>query len=54
MKTVTIRVETLDEVKRRAKRAFAGERQGSFITFLSVERMWDTPSPRTVCRSCAP
>jgi len=42
MTTVTIGVSSLDETMDRARRAFRGEQQGSFITFASPELMWKT------------
>src|SRR5690242_10244433 len=38
MRTVTIGIATMDDVKRSALAAFAGEKQGEFITFPSRDR----------------
>ncbi len=43
---VTVGVSSLDEVKDRLAAAFRGEPQGSRISFLSVEQMWKTLSPK--------
>src|SRR4051812_50194103 len=40
MKTVTLRVATLNEVKRRARDAFKGRRQGARISFASPELLF--------------
>jgi predicted transcriptional regulator len=40
MTMVTLGVATIDDVKRRAKDAFAGKKQGSFISFASVELLF--------------
>jgi predicted transcriptional regulator len=40
MKTVTLQVAALDEVKRRAHEAFQGKRQGSRITFATPELLF--------------
>jgi hypothetical protein len=37
MKTVTLQVAALDEVKRRAEEAFCGVKHGARITFASPE-----------------
>ncbi|HYZ22041.1 MAG TPA: transcriptional regulator [Rhodopila sp.] len=42
MGTVTIGIATMDEVKRSTLAAFKGERQGGFITFLSVANLMET------------
>jgi predicted transcriptional regulator len=43
---VTVGVSSLDKVKDRLAAAFRGEPQGSRISFLSVEQMWKTLSPK--------
>jgi len=40
MKTVTLEVATLKEVKRRAKAAFAGKKQGARISFATPELLF--------------
>jgi predicted transcriptional regulator len=40
MKTVTLQVATLNEVKRRARDAFKGRRQGARISFASPELLF--------------
>lgn len=42
MSTVTLSVASLDDVKRRALAAFAGEAQGAHISFGSAELLWTT------------
>lgn len=43
---VTVGVSSLDEAKDRLAAAFRGEPQGNRISFLSVEQMWKTLSPK--------
>ena len=43
---VTVSVASLDDVKSRLAAAFRGEPQGNHISFLSVEQMWRTLSPK--------
>jgi len=43
---VTVGVSSLDDVKDRLSAAFQGEPQGNRISFLSVEQMWKTLSPK--------
>jgi predicted transcriptional regulator len=43
---VTVSVSSLDDVKGRLAAAFRGEAQGNRISFLSVEQMWKTLSPK--------
>jgi predicted transcriptional regulator len=43
---VTVGVSSLDEAKDRLAAAFQGELQGNRISFLSVEQMWKTLSPK--------
>ncbi len=40
MKTVTLQVVELEDVKRRASAAFRGKRQGSRISFASPELLF--------------
>jgi predicted transcriptional regulator len=40
MKTVTLQVATLDEVKQRLRNAFKGKRQGSYISFATPELLF--------------
>jgi hypothetical protein len=40
MKTVTLEVATLKEVKRRAQAAFAGKKQGARISFATPELLF--------------
>jgi hypothetical protein len=40
MKTVTLQVATLNEVKRRAQDAFKGKKQGSRISFATPELLF--------------
>jgi predicted transcriptional regulator len=40
MKVVTLQVASLDEVKRRAREAFHGRKQGARITFASPELLF--------------
>jgi len=40
MKTVTVQVAKLDDVKRRARDAFKGEKQGSYISFATPELLF--------------
>ncbi|ATU92898.1 transcriptional regulator [Phyllobacterium zundukense] len=46
MNTVTVGVSSLDEAKQRLAGAFRGEKQGTFLTFASVELLWQTITPR--------
>jgi predicted transcriptional regulator len=43
---VTIGVTSWEEVKDSLRRAFQGEKQGSHISFLTVEQMWQTLTPK--------
>ena len=43
---VTVGLSSLDEAKARLANAFRGEPQGNRISFLSVEQMWKTLSPK--------
>lgn len=40
MKTVTLQVATLEEVKQRSRAAFAGKKQGSRISFATPELLF--------------
>lgn len=40
MKTVTLQVAKLDEVKRRVRDAFKGKKQGSYISFATPELLF--------------
>ena len=40
MNTVTLQVSTLDEVKRRAREAFRGKKQGAYISFATPELLF--------------
>ena len=40
MNVVTLSVSSIEDTKRRMAAAFRGERQGSYITFASVELLW--------------
>jgi predicted transcriptional regulator len=40
MKTVTLQVAKLDDVKRRARDAFKGKKQGSFVSFATPELLF--------------
>jgi predicted transcriptional regulator len=40
MKTVTLQVSTLEEIKRRARDAFKGTKQGSHISFATPELLF--------------
>jgi predicted transcriptional regulator len=42
MKTVTLRVSSLEETRRQTAASFRGEYQGEFISFTSVELLWKT------------
>ena len=43
---VTLSIATQDEISRRMLRAIDGKRQGSHITFQSVEVLWKVISPK--------
>jgi predicted transcriptional regulator len=43
---VTMGVSSLDDTKRRVAAAFQGIPQGNHISFLSIEQMWKTLSPK--------
>jgi predicted transcriptional regulator len=46
MKTVTIGVASPSQAKRRAASAFAGKRQGEFISFASADLLWKVLTPK--------
>ena len=43
---VTVGISSSEDVKERLSAAFRGEPQGNHISFLSVEQMWKTLSPK--------
>jgi len=43
---VTLSVASRDEISGRMRRAFAGERQGAFISFASVDLLWKVITPK--------
>lgn len=46
MAAVTIGVADLGETKSRMRRAFAGQEQGAFISFDSIELLWKVIAPK--------
>lgn len=46
MTTVTIGVSDLSQAQQRMAAAFRGEPQGSFLSFSSIELLWQTMTPR--------
>lgn len=44
-KAVTITIESKESFKQRARAAFAGEKQGSRISFASVDLLWKVLAP---------
>lgn len=46
MTTVTIGIASLDDAMTRNERAFAGEFQGAFISFPTVQLLWKVITPR--------
>jgi predicted transcriptional regulator len=46
MKTVTFAVSSTDDVKRRARAAFRGSRQGSRVSFASPELLFTLMTPK--------
>ena len=46
MDTLTIGVSSTDDAKARAARAFAGEPQGAFVSFPTVELLWKVITPK--------
>lgn len=46
MNVVTIGVSSIEEANERFKAAFQGERQGNFISFVSLDLMWKVLSPK--------
>jgi predicted transcriptional regulator len=44
--TVTLLVASQDEVSARMRRALAGEEQGAFISFASVDLLWKVITPK--------
>jgi predicted transcriptional regulator len=45
MSVVTIRVASLEESMRQLKRAFEGEYQGEFISFVTMDLLWQILTP---------
>ena len=43
---VTIGVSSVEEADKRFEAAFQGKKQGSFISFVSLELMWKVLSPK--------
>jgi len=43
---VTIGISSAEDSKERAARAFAGERQGAFVSFPTVELLWKVITPK--------
>lgn len=46
MNTVTIGISSIEETKARAERSFAGEPQGAFISFATVDLLWKVITPK--------
>jgi predicted transcriptional regulator len=46
MKTVTLSVASRNEITKRAVAAFEGKRQGSHISFASVDLLWKVVAPK--------
>ncbi|WP_010219261.1 HVO_A0114 family putative DNA-binding protein [Sphingomonas sp. PAMC 26621] len=46
MNTVTLGVSSIDEAKERLAAAFRGEPQGQRISFVSIDLLWKTISPK--------
>src|SRR3984957_14611881 len=46
MNTVTIGISSVEEARARAPRAFAGEPQGAFVSFPTVELLWKVITPK--------
>ncbi len=46
MTTVTIGISSVEEANARMRGAFAGEYQGSFITFETAELLWKVITPK--------
>jgi predicted transcriptional regulator len=46
MAGVTIGVADLEDTKARMRRAFAGQEQGAYISFATVELLWKVITPR--------
>ncbi|HET6468540.1 MAG TPA: hypothetical protein VFG43_09205, partial [Geminicoccaceae bacterium] len=46
MNIVTLSVASRDDVMRRALDAFAGDPQGAYISFTTVELLWHTLTPK--------
>ena len=46
MRTVTIEVSSWEQTKQRMEAAFRGEPQGEFLSFASMELLWNVLTPR--------
>ena len=46
MKAVTLSISSIGETKRQTAAAFRGKRQGSHISFTSVELLWKILAPK--------
>jgi predicted transcriptional regulator len=46
MAAVTIGIADAEDTKARMRRAFSGNEQGAFISFASVELMWNVITPK--------
>jgi predicted transcriptional regulator len=46
MSTVTLRISSIEDARARTTRAFAGQPQGAFISFPTVELLWKVITPR--------
>ena len=46
MSTATISISSNNETKARMRRAFDGKKQGTFISFPSLELLWKVITPR--------
>jgi predicted transcriptional regulator len=46
MTTVTVGISSVEDTKRRMRRAFHGEKQGAFISFATAELLWKVITPK--------
>jgi predicted transcriptional regulator len=46
MKTVTLGVSSWEDTMSRAKSAFRGEHQGHYLSFATVDLLWEVLNPR--------
>jgi predicted transcriptional regulator len=46
MKTVTLSVSSLEQVKTRVAAAFRGKKQGAHISFTSIDLLWKILAPK--------